>query len=392
MATKSFVPRDHYAEVTNKIIEALESGVVPWRRPWDPAKAQTFGPLNAVTGRHYRGINVLMLGMSPLAFETGDPRWCSYQQAQDKKWQVRKGERASTVFFFRMIEADGRPSPSTPDDNESRQIPVLRSYPVFHASQIDGIDPYLAAELTDVPWRVPEAVDTIILNSRVAIREGGDRAFYSPSTDHIQMPTKVAFESNDKYSSVLLHELAHWTGHPSRLNRDFSGKFGSHAYALEELSADLGSVMVSTEIGLNPDIGNHASYAESWLRALREDASKKIIFRCSAAAQRIADTCLSFHPDYAVRVAAESRDGGNYSAATTVGDAQPKSRPTAAVEMPGSQKATSGAQRSRSNGPIQIAAALPAHMRRSMGLEPTTIPCTPQPTQEEPAWTPPTPR
>src|SRR6202140_215622 len=155
------VPRDHYQEVTNRIIAALEAGTPPWRRPWDPDKAGGPAmPRNAATGHRYRGINVLTLGMSILAFASGDPRWATYKQAEERGWQVRKGERGTTGYFFKKLELrDDRTDGSGPEDGEDnvRRIPLLRAFPLFHASQIDGIPDYVPPTIEEAPWRAPEA-------------------------------------------------------------------------------------------------------------------------------------------------------------------------------------------------------------------------------------------
>src|ERR1700749_3140789 len=145
--------RDHYQEVTDRMIAALEAGTPPWRRPWDPDK--TGGPAmprNATTGQRYRGINVLTLGMSVLAFSSGDPRWATYKQAEDRGWQVRRGERGTTGYFFKRLELrdDSRPE----DEEEAvRRIPLLRAFTLFHASQIDGIPAYVPPTTAEAPWR-----------------------------------------------------------------------------------------------------------------------------------------------------------------------------------------------------------------------------------------------
>ena len=228
-------PRDHYAEITAQIIAALEAGTPPWRRPWDVGKAG--GPMmphNAATGARYRGINTIMLGMSPLAFISGDPRWATYKQAADRGWQVRKGSRGTPGFFYKKIEVEDRTGSS---DDGRKVVPVLRSFTLFNGSQIDGIPPYIAPGVEEAPWREPESAATIARNSKAVIRVGGDRAFFSPSTDHIQMPPTCAFRSPAAYASVLLHELGHWTGTKERLDRDLSGNFGSQDYSREELRA-----------------------------------------------------------------------------------------------------------------------------------------------------------
>ncbi|SOE01530.1 ArdC family protein [Caenispirillum bisanense] len=298
--------QDHYQIVTDRIIAALEAGTPPWRKPWDAGKAAMTGPLNAVTGHRYRGINVLLLGMDPKAWETGDPRWCSYKQAQDKGWQVRKGEKASTVFFFKTVEVENRDRVDDNGDPEKAVVPVLRSYPVFHASQIEGIPAYEPPTIGDAPWRRPEAVETILANSGVSLRVGGDKAFYSPSTDHIQLPPDGTFSSVQAWAATAMHELGHATGHPSRLDRDLRNRFGSRAYAQEELRAELASAFMAAELGIPAELEQHASYIGSWLETLKQD--KREIFRAAADAQRAADWCLTCHPDYAATLDATTKD------------------------------------------------------------------------------------
>ena len=297
-------PRDHYQEVTDRIIAALEAGTPPWRKPWDPDKAGGPAmPRNAATGQRYRGINVLTLGMSALAFASGDPRWATYKQAAARGWQVRKGERGTTGYFFKRLEVrdDKRPDD---DEDAMRRIPLLRQFTAFHASQIDGIPDYVPPTIAEAPWRAPEAAEIIVANSGVPVRIGGDRAFYAPDTDHIQMPPRHAFQSAAGWASTVLHELAHASGAPSRLNRDLRNRFGSHDYAREEVRAEIGQVMVCAELGIavsDSDFSNNAAYVASWLERLRSD--RKEIFRAAADAQRIADYLLAFHPDYANRQA-----------------------------------------------------------------------------------------
>jgi antirestriction protein ArdC len=221
--------RDHYQEVTDKIIAALEAGTKPWRQPWKSGSPGM--PINATTGRPYHGINVLLLAMTSFALG-GDPRFCSYKQASDRGWQVRKGERGTTVFFFkRMLVEDRKAAPDAED--RSKAIPILRAYTVFNGSQIEGIPAYVAPDIVDAPWRRPEAADVILTNSKAVIRLGGDRAFYSPSLDFIQLPQPGSFESPEAFSGTALHEAAHWSGHKDRLNRDLTGRFGSAGYAQE---------------------------------------------------------------------------------------------------------------------------------------------------------------
>jgi len=216
------------------------------------------------------------------AFESADPRWMTYQQAHEKNWQVRKGERSTTIFFTKPLEVDDEET-----EDAKRTIRLLKHYAVFHASQIDGIPAYKVPSVEEAPWARPEAADIIMKNSGAVIRIGGDRAFYSPSTDHIQFPPESAFRGQAEYTTTELHELGHWTGHPSRLNRPLQNRFGSAANAMEELRAEMASAFVASMLSIPTDVPQHASYISSWIKALKND--KREIFRAAADAQRIAD-------------------------------------------------------------------------------------------------------
>ena len=297
-----YTPRDHYMQVTDQIIAALEAGTPPWRKPWDPDKAGNPGmPYNAVTCMRYRGINVVTLATSPLAFASADPRWATYRQAADRGWQVKKGARGTKAYFFKQIELSDDARQSAGDGQEqTRRIPLLRAFTLFHASQIEGIPEFTPPSTAEAPWRASDGAETIVTNSGVTVRIGGDRAFYALSTDHIQMPPRCVFRSADGWSSTVLHELGHATGHPSRLNRDLRNAFGSPDYAREELRAEIAQMMVCAELGIAEcEFTNDAAYIASWLERLRSD--RKEIFRAAADAQRIADYLLALHPDYATR-------------------------------------------------------------------------------------------
>jgi antirestriction protein ArdC len=296
--------RDHYQELTDKIIAALDAGTAPWRRPWDKTAAGgATAPVNAATGHRYRGINLFVLGMSPLAFASNDPRWCSYRQAAARGWQVRRGEKATPVYFYKPIEIEDQ---TTDGGRETRRIPMLRMFSVFHASQIDGIPALAPAVATKTVVHRIQDVEIIVQASGVPVRTGGDRAFYSPALDLIQMPPDEAFHSPEERAATLFHELSHASGHASRLNRDLSGRFGSASYAKEELRAELASYAIGSMIGLPCDVPNHASYLQSWIGVLKQD--RREIFRAAAEAQRIADYILDFHPDYAEKAADAADD------------------------------------------------------------------------------------
>lgn len=176
---------------------------------------------------------------------------------------------------------------------------------MFHPSQLENIPPYVVPTIEEAPWRRPEAADIILRNRGAVVRIGGEKAFYSPSTDHIQLPPEQAFRGPPEWAATALHELGHWTGHETRLSREegMKARFGSAPYAMEELRAELSSPFIAGELGIPADIPQHASYIADWLNRLKDD--KREIFRAAADAQRIVDYILAYHPEF--RAAAQSQ-------------------------------------------------------------------------------------
>ncbi|WP_294537685.1 zincin-like metallopeptidase domain-containing protein [uncultured Rhodoblastus sp.] len=289
--------KDHYQELTDRIVAMLETGTMPWRKPWDANKCVAANaPMNPVTGRAYRGINAVTLAMSPFSFTTSDPRWCTLRQANERGWLIRKGEKSTVIFFYKPLELRN----SANGEETGKTIPLLRTYLVFHASQIEGIPEYIP---TGTPKPLFERIadaELIIKASGIRVETGGHRAFYRPSTDQIQMPPDGAFHAPEAWAATILHEFGHATGAPHRLNRDLTGRFGSSAYAREELRAELASMFVGDALGLPTDVPNHASYVKSWIEVLKSD--KRELFRAAADAQRIADFTLQFHPETSLGV------------------------------------------------------------------------------------------
>jgi antirestriction protein ArdC len=300
---------DHYQAVTDRIIAALEAGTAPWRRPWVSGAHTTMPgmPCNAVSGRAYRGINAVLLAMTQYAHGSDDPRWMTYKQASDRGWQVRAGERGTPVVFFKRLDVHERPEDGQ-GEASVRRVPLLRGFTAFHATQVEGIGPYQPPTLDEAPWRKPDAPELIVARSGIRVRTGGNQAFYSPTLDFIGMPVASAFRTPEGYAATLLHELGHASAAPNRLGRDLTGRFGSRAYAFEELIAEMTSCFVGTVIGLPCDLESHASYLQSWLAVLRED--KRAVFRAAAAAQKAADWMLALHPDFAAAAAADTPAGG----------------------------------------------------------------------------------
>jgi antirestriction protein ArdC len=222
-ARESTDHRDPIQEFADLIIEHLEKGVKPWVRPWDPEKcAGPHAPFNPVTEANYHGVNVLILAIHPLALIHDDPRWMTYQQAIERKWQVKKGSKSTTIFFTKRYEKEEQEA-----EDGKRAIRFLKHYAVFHASQIEGVPDWKPPAIEETPWSKPEASAVIIANSGAVVHTGGDRAFYSPIGDFIQLPPENAFRGPPHWACVALHELGHWTGHGSRLGRDLTGSKGS---------------------------------------------------------------------------------------------------------------------------------------------------------------------
>lgn len=284
--------KDVYASVTNTIIAALEAGTPPWVHPWQSSSGSMLA-LNLSSGRHYRGINVLLLSMQAMQCGYSANRWMTYSQSRALGAQVRKGESGTEVVFFKMHElgADSADQPVSGQRAEHRIIPLIRSFTVFNADQIDGLpEALIPAPVTVHEWQACEAAEAILATSGASIRYGGSRAFYSPSEDRIQLPDRSDFADAAGFSRVALHELTHWSGHPSRCNRVLSSRAHIEAYAFEELVAEMGSAFLTDHCGLAGSL-QHASYIECWLTALRND--KRLIFTAASMAQKAADYLLA---------------------------------------------------------------------------------------------------
>ena len=289
MSTVHHATADIYQAVTAQIIAALETGTPPWVCPWNgnPASA---APANLSTGRLYRGINTLLLNIQTMAYGYPLNRWLTFQQARALGAHVRKGETGTPIVFFKMLDVAGAESSGRHAANDApgrKVVPLLRSFIVFNAAQVEGLpEAYTALPPLPEGWSPVSAAEAILARSEATIHHGGDRAFYRPSDDVIQLPPPAAFPVADSYYSVALHELTHWTSHPSRCNRVLSGRQHIEAYAFEELVAEMGAAFLSSHCGIHAEL-QHASYISHWLEALRND--KRLIFTAASMAQKAAD-------------------------------------------------------------------------------------------------------
>jgi antirestriction protein ArdC len=284
---------DIYSRVTDAIVAELEKGVRPWLKPWNAehAAGRITRPLR-FKGEPYKGINVLLLWGSAMAQGFAAPIWLTFNQAKELGAHVKKGAKGSLVVY-----ADRITRTETAEETD-RDIFFMKGYTVFNVEQVEGLPAHyyaVAAPQLDPVQRI-EAADVFFANSHADIRRGGNRAYYAPQPDYVQMPPFEAFKDAESYCATLAHELTHWTKHDSRLARNLGGKkFGDEGYAREELVAEIGAAFLCCDLGITPEPReDHASYLDHWLKVLKED--KRAIFQAAAHAQKAADYLHGLQP------------------------------------------------------------------------------------------------
>jgi len=273
-----------YEIITARIIEQLERGVVPWRKPW---RAEL--PMNLISGKPYRGVNVFLLASQGYASRY----WLTFNQANKIGGHVKKGEHSTLVTFWHI---GGEKERTASDGTVEKSRPfLLRYYNVFNLEQTEGIAEKLG--LTGASPRVPsiETCERIVSEMPCRPRfESSNAAWYRPLTDTVGMPHKEQFESAETYYATLFHELAHSTGHPSRVGRDGIenvNSFASESYSKEELIAEMSSAFLCGVSGISPaTLTSSASYLQSWISRLRGDS--RLLVSAASAAQKTADYIL----------------------------------------------------------------------------------------------------
>ncbi|HEY5298597.1 MAG TPA: zincin-like metallopeptidase domain-containing protein [Verrucomicrobiae bacterium] len=281
MKTDTMKHASVYDQITERIIALLEKGTVPWRKPW---KSEAGLPRNLVTKKPYRGINFVLLH----AMHYESPYWLTFRQALELGGNVRKGEKACPVVFWKQLEREDKQT------GETEKIPMMRFYSVFNVAQCDGLKNIPAPVQT--PLNAPTKPEEIIAAMPMPpeIKHGMSKAFYSPSADIVAMPDRAQFEKDAGYFATLFHELIHATGHAARLNRPTlteSAGFGSNPYCKEELIAEMGAAFICGQAGIAESIlENSAAYVQNWLEQLKND--KKLIVQAAAQAQKAADFIL----------------------------------------------------------------------------------------------------
>lgn len=287
MMSKETNRQDIYQRVTDTIITAIEAGAGDWAMPWHGADLAR--PLNIASHKPYRGVNTLMLWAAAheLGYRSGT--WGTYKQWQEKGAQVRKGEKAALVVFWKVNERDEAETEAEgaeEDTRPGRRI-FARGYSVFNADQVEGWTPPALPPVLPQAERIDRA-ERFFAALGAKVVEGGNRACYIPALDEIRMPPFAAFRDAVAFYATLAHESTHWTGSKDRCDRDLKGRFGSESYATEELVAELGAAFLCADLGLaatpRPD---HAAYVASWLKVLKADP--RAIFTAAGKAQQAAD-------------------------------------------------------------------------------------------------------
>ena len=303
-----------YDEITDKIIAELEAGRVPWVQPWGTAaaKAPLAMPKNASTDRLYSGINVLILWGAVIERGFTGQSWLTFRQALSLGGHVRKGERSITVVYADRFVPSNEKRRAAETGEEVQAIPFLKRFTVFNTDQCEGLADEIATTAPPPPPDLIEpTVEALIKATGITFRIGGDRAFYAPVEDYVQVPPPQAYFEPINWHRTALHELGHATGHPSRLNRDQSGSYGTKKYAFEELVAELSAAFGCASLGIVPTV-RHADYIGSWLEGLRED--NRAIVRAASQASKAADYLLGFVPEPVASAPADSAVGDHEAA------------------------------------------------------------------------------
>lgn len=275
-----------YETITRQIVEAIEQGAGTFNMPWHRSRSDVAAPYNAQSGRSYRGLNIITLWMTAEARGYGSGVWGTFQQWKEKGASVRKGEKATKVFFWKKLVAAEQQE--TDEEGNGARF-VARAYSVFNADQIEGYEAPAIVPLSESE-RI-EAAERFFRAIPASVAKAGRTPCYHPATDTIEMGPFENFKSAVGYYAVLAHEMIHWTA--PRLDRDLSGRFGSEAYAMEELVAELGAAFTIANIGIPSEPRrDHAPYIDSWLKVLKADS--RAIFTAASKAQAAADYLAGF--------------------------------------------------------------------------------------------------
>jgi antirestriction protein ArdC len=287
MSTNENTAGDVYSRVTSQIINAIERGVSSnWRMPWHTSGKFAFSPINVTSKKPYRGINTVCLWAAAQSkgYEHGE--WGTYQQWQERGAQVRKGEKATPVVFWKFANNAAETDDGEDTPKSGSRLLFTRGYSVFNAAQVDGYTPKANPE-TPIEQRIEHA-DAFFRAVNARVIHQGNRAFYSPDADTISLPPFPAFFTAMDYYCTRAHETGHWTSRADRCDRALGKRFGDNAYSVEELVAELTAAFTLAHLGLSTTAReDHAQYIASWLKVLKAD--KRAIFTAASKAQQAAD-------------------------------------------------------------------------------------------------------
>lgn len=296
-----------YQQITDQIIAQLEEGRVPWVQPWTSARAGLGMPHNAATSRPYSGINILTLWNAVIARGFASHAFLTFRQALSLGGNIRRGEHGiQIVYAHRFVPSEERTRAASENREPKGSIPFLKQFTVFSVDQCDGLPGHLIEPPPPVPvGLIQPRANALIEATRADFRIAGAHAFYSPTYDFVQVPRPDDYPEPINWHRTAFHELGHWTGHKSRLDRDQNGSFGSSQYGREELVAEMAGAFVCAALGIVPTV-RHADYLGSWLHIIRED--NRAIIRAASAASKAADFLLAFKPEPIAAANANSLD------------------------------------------------------------------------------------
>lgn len=287
--------KEYRQQISEAFIKSISENPIGWKKEWQ-GLSQT--PMNTITQNRYNGINRFWLSYIQLKKSWDDPRWCTFKQAADKGWKIRKGEKSTQVEYWMPYDKMEKKL-CTWDDFRQAQDPNRflirpRYFNVFNAHQIDGIPEFEKPAVKEI--HAADLIDKISTSMKVSIEnDGGDQAYYIPRTDQIHLPLPEVFDSDYAYNATALHELSHSTGHHSRLNRNLSHLFGSADYAYEELIAEISACFMSAEMPsgqTSEHIENHKAYVQSWIGLIQD--KPETLIKAIKEAEKSA-TFLEFH-------------------------------------------------------------------------------------------------
>jgi antirestriction protein ArdC len=284
---------DTYQRITNEVIQHLEKGEIVWRKGWSSAGL----PKNIYSGNTYRGWNVFWLNFATILYQYKTPYFLTFKQATAAGGHIKKGEKGHLITYWATIKPGANKNTSDNETDDERTFRVPKFFTVFNLDQTEGVNLPQAENQIKTEFETIQACEAIIeaMPQRPEIRHGGARAFYVPSHDYVQLPQRELFKSNAEYYSTAFHELAHATGHQSRLNREelvASDGFGNELYSKEELTAEFTAAFLTGICGIEqPVIENNAAYIQGWLRELKND--KRLLLKAATQAQQAADFVLN---------------------------------------------------------------------------------------------------